>query len=375
MAKINVLYLITKATSGGAQKYVYDLATNLPKDEFDVIVAYGEQGSLARDLASSRIKLRELPSLARDIAVFSDIKSFFEILKTFKELRPDVIHLNSSKAAALGALAARIAGSLPAGKQAKIIFTVHGWPFKENRNPLFRSFIYLASWITVLLSHAVIVVSKTDEHIARRMWRIGRKVHFVELGFAEFQTAQPNEGYRAMFGSMPPAKIRGSTVRLVTVGELTKNKGQRYAIEAVAELREHGIDAIYVIVGEGEDSELLQSLSKKLGVEDRVFFAGSIPNAAQNLAGFDVFVLPSIKEGTPYVLLEAARVGIPIVATDVVDVELAERVQNMQLVPPKDASALTDAIIAASKTPRTTGGRRELFPLSEMVRRTADFYR
>src|SRR3989344_9213171 len=106
MPKRKILYLITKATAGGAQKYVYDLATHLPKAEFDVIVAYGERGRLARDLAASHIKLRELPTLSRDIALLSDIKSFLEMLAMFKELRPDVVHLNSSKAAALGALAA-----------------------------------------------------------------------------------------------------------------------------------------------------------------------------------------------------------------------------------------------------------------------------
>lgn len=369
MAKINVLYLITKATAGGAQKYVYDLAINLPKKQFDVIVAYGERGRLARDLAASGIKLRELPSLARDIAVFSDIKSFVEMLKMFSELRPDVVHLNSSKAAALGALAARIA------RIQNVIFTVHGWPFKEDRNLIARKIIYFISWFTALLSYNVIVVSKTDERLAECMWGIKKKVRYIPLGLAPFRTLPPSDAYRRMFGPLEPAKLQSSTLRLVTVGELTANKGIRYAIDAVAALSERSIDTVYVVVSDGEERNALQAYAKKLGVDDRVYFPGFVENAAQNLSGFDVFVLPSLKEGTPNVLLEAAYAGIPIVATTAVDEDFAARVPNMRIVPIKDAVALADAIAALAKAPRTRDTRADIFSLSEMVQTTIALYR
>ncbi|MBI2613060.1 glycosyltransferase [Candidatus Kaiserbacteria bacterium] len=369
MPRRKILYLITKATAGGAQKYVYDLATNLPKAEFDVIVAYGERGRLARDLAASGIKLRELPALSRDIAIFSDIKSLIETIKMLKELRPDVVHLNSSKAAALGALAARVAGIQ------KIIFTVHGWPFKENRNPISRMFIYLVSWVTALLCHTIIVVSKTDEKLTERMWGARKKAHYIPLGLSEFQTLPANDAFRTMFGRMQSAKIGGSTLRLVTIGELTENKGLRYGIEATAQLTERGIDAVYVIAGDGEERDALKALAKKRGVDDRVFFPGFVEYAAQNLSGFDVLVLPSVKEGMPYVLLEAAWAGIPVVATAVVDEDLATRIPNMRLVPAKDVTALADAIAALAKAPRVRDTRADIFSLSEMVQRTTALYR
>lgn len=368
MPKRKILFLITKATMGGAQKYVYDIATQLPRSQFDVIVAYGTRGKLAKDLLSAAIKLRELPSLARNIALFSDIKSFVEILRALRELRPDVLHLNSSKAAALGSLAARLTG-VP-----KIIFTVHGWPFKEDRNILARALIYVFSWGTALFAHSVIVVSKTDEEIAKRMWGIKKRVRFIPLGIAPFALAKPQEGYRAMFGALLPAKIGGGTLRLVSVGELTRNKGLRYGIEAVRVLTERGIDSVYVIAGEGEERAELIALAKKSGVDDRVFFPGFVENPARNLSGFDVFVLPSLKEGTPYVLLEAARSGIPIVATDVVDAHLAQTVPNVQIVSVKDSEALCEAIMRASKIPRAQDRREDLFLLSRMLEETTRLY-
>ena len=61
--RVKVLYLITKATSGGAQKYVFDLATNLPKNEFEPVVSYGTRGKLAEDLERAGIVIKQLPSL------------------------------------------------------------------------------------------------------------------------------------------------------------------------------------------------------------------------------------------------------------------------------------------------------------------------
>src|SRR3989344_1343286 len=368
-ARKKVLYLITKATWGGAQKYVFDLATHLPKEQFEPSIAYGTHGKLAEELALSGIPTHSLPSLARDVAVFSDIKSFFEIYRAIKEMRPYVVHLNSSKAAALGALASRIAG-VP-----KIIFTVHGWPFKEDRNIASRALIRLVSWLTALLSNDVIVVSKTDEDIGKRMLGIRKKVRFVQLGLAPFRTLPPHDAFRVMFGSLKPADLRSSTLRLVTIAELTANKGLRHAIDAVAILRERNIDAIYVIAVNGEERGALQAYATKIGVGDRVFLPGFVANARENLSGFDVFVLPSIKEGTPYVLLEAVFAGLPIVATSAIDQDLVAQVSNVRIVPPKDALALADAITELSKLPRTTANRANAFSLPEMVQDTVELYR
>lgn len=361
LTRKKILFIITKATWGGAQRYVYDLATNLPKQEFEPIVACGKLGKLANDLIHAGILGRHLPSLTRDIGIISDIKGFFEIREVIRELRPDVVHLNSSKAAALGALAARIE-NVPL-----IIFTVHGWPFKEKRNLVARFFIYFASWLSAMLSHQVVVVSKEDEHRGTRMWGMSRKIRYIGLGIAPFNTVPPAEGFAAMFGAHAAAKIGGPTLRIVTIGELTKNKGISVAIESLLELSRRGIDAIYVIAGEGEERAKLEAQARGSGVTDRVFFSGFIPNAPKYLSGFDVLVLPSIKEGMPYVILEAARTGIPIVATQVIDESLSRNIPNMRTVPPEDPDALASAIVEAAKMPRSNNKRNDLFDLASMV--------
>lgn len=363
-----VLFLITKATWGGAQRYVYDLARSLPQNEFQPALAYGVEGRLSELLRNEAIRARQIPALARDIALVNDVRSFYQILTMLKNAQPEVLHLNSSKAAALGALAGRIA------RVPNVVFTAHGWPFKESRNPLSRAVIYFICWLTACMSHHVIVVSHADEALGKRMWGVKKKIVFVPLGIDAPHFRNPDDAYRAMFGALTPAPLTPKTLRLVSIAELTKNKGVRYAIDALALLKSRGIDAIYCVAGIGEERASLERRAHEQGIDDSVFFAGFIEHAAVNLTGFDIFLLPSLKEGTPYVLLEAAAAGLPIVATDAVDEALVNDIDNFVMVPAHDTLALADAIEASSKRARSSAPR-EISTIPAMVQHTLEIYR
>src|SRR3989338_7813734 len=95
--KKKILFVITKSNWGGAQRYVFDLATHLPKEEFEVVVALGGMGLLAQKLQAEGTMIYHSEWLGRDISVGKDIKSFLELYRLFKKERPDVVHLNSSK--------------------------------------------------------------------------------------------------------------------------------------------------------------------------------------------------------------------------------------------------------------------------------------
>ncbi len=358
-----VLFLITKATWGGAQRYVYDLATHLPQDQFTPIVAFGEPGRLQKTLTDAGIGTRHIPALGRDVALLSDLTSFFQILACVWRVKPDVIHLNSSKAAALGALAAR-ALFIP-----KIIFTVHGWPFKEDRGVLVRKFIYFISWFTALLSNSVIVVSKEDESIGKRMALVGRKIHYIPIGIEPPKFLSRDEASTSL-------SITAAVPRIVTIAELTLNKGVRYAIDAIAILKSRGIEVSYFIISDGEERAKLEALAHERNVSDRVHFLGFVQDVARCLKAFDVFLLPSIKEGMPYVLLEAAAANLPIITTNVVNPDVVDRYENIRAVPPANPEALAEALIDVMRERSET----ELFPsrnhfsLSDMLKKTTNLY-
>ena len=165
-----VLFVITKSNWGGAQRYVYDLATNLPKDKFDIKVILGGTGDadaptgiLAVNLMEKGIPRVWIKEFMRDISIAREWDVYKLLIEIFEKEKPDVIHLNSSKAGGIGALAARRLGIK------KIIFTVHGWPFLEDRSIFSKGLIWFASWINVLLCDKVICISDYDLKIGHRM--------------------------------------------------------------------------------------------------------------------------------------------------------------------------------------------------------------
>jgi glycosyltransferase involved in cell wall biosynthesis len=112
-------------------------------------------------------------------------------------------------------------------------------------------------------------------------------------------------------------------------------------------------DAQYVIIGDGPLREKLEQRIEALGLEQRVFLCGRVPDARRYLHAFDLVVLPSRKEGFPWSILEAMAAKVPIVATTVGAVpEALEDERSALLVPPDDPVALADAV------ERITGSER-----------------
>lgn len=307
MSKRKVLFLITKSNWGGAQKYVFDLATALPKDRFEAVVALGgtgaqgaKEGLLAKKLADASIRTIFISSFMRDISLSKELASFGEIWNLLKQEKPDVMHLNSSKAAGVGALAGRMYGIK------NIIFTAHGWPYRETRNPLAKILIWLFSWLTALLSHKVICVSDYDLAEARAMPGISKKAVRIYNGLDTKFSSEllPGDYVRDRFP--PGVHIIG------TIGELNNNKNQIELIE-----RANRDPNMYVaICGAGENRLFLQKKIDEYKLNNRVILFGFV-EPRMVLKGFDTFALPSLKEGLPYVLLEARAAGLPIVANRV----------------------------------------------------------
>lgn len=365
-SKKKVLFLVTKATWGGAQRYVFDLVMNLPHGEYSAALAFGERGSLSAELEGSGIPTHWIPAMGREISFISDIASFFEIVTLLRQTKPTVLHVNSSKAGGLGALAGR------AARVPRIVFTAHGWPFKEERAKAIRIAMYLASWLTVLLSHATIVVSERDLEIGRRMPLVGRKVRYVPLAIAAPAFLAREDAWREI--RRLSSVENPSLPRVVTIAELTPNKGIRHALDAIRELADRNIACNYFLIGAGTEREELETHAIEREIDTRVFFLGFLPNASRLLKAFDVFLSPSIKEGMPYVLLEAASAGVPIVATEVIDASFAAAAGAIR-VPPARPALLADALARALEAPARGAPNPHEGSLANMLDQTLALYR
>ena len=134
---------------------------------------------------------------------------------------------------------------------------------------------------------------------------------------------------------------------IISIGRLSKEKAHGVLIEAFRLLRATNPDLScrLVIVGDGPERANLETAARASGQNDRITFAGQVSNVVPFYAAGDVFVLPSLSEGSPNVLLEAMAAEVPIVATAVGGVtEIVSNEESALLVPPKNPQALAAAI-------------------------------
>ncbi|HBB44192.1 MAG: putative membrane protein [Parcubacteria group bacterium GW2011_GWA1_44_13] len=336
--KIKVLFVITKSNFGGAQKYVFDLATGLPKDRFDVAVALGGSGILIQKLHSENIRVIPIFSLARDVNPWSDISAFFELWRMFREEKPEVVHLNSAKAGGVGALAARLAG-VP-----KIVFTAHGWAFNEERPVWQRLIIKFFSWITVMLSHNTIAVSDAVKNNTKNWPLIAGKISVIKNGIKEPNFLSRETARQRIFAKAN-IHIPEKAFVVGTIAELHKSKGLTYAIEAFAKLVPENPNLYYFILGGGEEKERLEALVGLHNLQGRVFLLGFVDDASRYLRAFDLFLLPSLTEALGLVLLEAGLAGLPVVASQAGGIpEVIENEKTGLLVTARDSSGIAQAI-------------------------------
>ncbi len=295
-----VCIAITKGHWGGAQQYVYTLATHLhPHHEVTVVSG---PGLLVEKLREAGVSVTEISSLQRDIHLLSEIQGLWKLYTFLKKEKPDVLHLNSSKMGVLGTIAGRCA-HIP-----RIIFTAHGWAFNEDRPYAVRLLFKLLQYSTILLSHKTIAVSAKAKQDIVSLPYTREKIVVIYNGIRDTYPMHSKTDSRRALGLPETAYLIGS------VSELHKNKGIDIALEAMTRLP---TEVMYAVVGDGEEKEHLLSLREKLGLQDRVFFVGRKENAKSYMHAFDLFLLPSRTEAFPYVLLEAGVAKLPVVASRV----------------------------------------------------------
>ncbi len=194
----------------------------------------------------------------------------------------------------------------------------------------------------------------------------------VHNGVLEHRGRQRPEGWRC----------DGRTV-IGFVGRLTRQKGLPHLLRAMATLVGAKSNVRLVIVGDGPDRAELETQVASLRIQDSVSFEGFRPDARDWIAGFDIFVLPSIYESFPISILQAMSAGVPVVASTVDGIpEAVEGGVTGLLIPPADHGALARGLLSLVDSPDTrarlgsAGKQRyeEHFTAAGMIAQTQDLY-
>lgn len=313
---------------GGLQRLVVDISKGLDKSKYEVAVCVlREGGPLEEELLKEDIRIIKLPHSNNSV----DHLSFWKLYKIFKEEKPDIIHTHNTQPFIEGGIAALLAG-IPVK-----IHTDHGRQFPDKRRYMYAERIFSH------FTNQIIAVSESlKDDISRYEGIRPDKIMVIPNGIDGGKyniKIDKNKKRRELDIDNKYNIILGF------VGRLSPEKGLIYLVKAMEAIVKEFPNVLLLIVGEGVLLEELKRESIALGIERNIRFLGPRSDINEILGILDIFVLPSLREGLPLVLLEAAVASLPIIATDVGgNNQVVKHGINGLLVKHGDAAPICDAL-------------------------------
>ncbi|MFO0764870.1 MAG: glycosyltransferase family 4 protein [Patescibacteria group bacterium] len=300
---------ITRAVPGGATVFVFDLARFLKRAGHDVHVLAGDGEWLVEKCADVQIPFHRLQWMQRELNPYKDTRALFELTSKLKELKPDAIHLNSSKIGVLGSLAGKLAGIK------NIVYCIGGWAFLEPMSKTKRAIIVFAERIAAKFRDAIVCVHPGDVEAAKREG-IKPKQQLLSI---------PNGVDVAVFDAQLLTRecareileLRNSDFIFGSIANFYPAKDLPNFILATKRYRELGGTGVVAIIGDGPLRAETEKAIQDAGSDSYFMLLGGKENASQYLAAFDAYALPSAKEGMPISLLEAMAASLSCIVTDV----------------------------------------------------------
>ena len=278
---MRILHVITLCELGGAQTVVANIANNLC-GEHELIVAMGEGDGKMIEMLNPKVKIERIPSLVRRFSPKHDIKTLFVLKKLYWKYHPDIIHLHSSKAGALGRIV------FPKNK---IVYTVHGF---DSIRKAYRKFLPIERMLQKRCA-AIVGVSTYDEN---HLYFEGI-THNVSTVYNGLQQPTPLE-------ADPFVSLReGYKGVVLCIARLAPPKNHVLFLNVAKNFPNYR----FIWIGNIKTPDF--------EYPENVVFMGNIPNAGAYTAYADLFILPSNYEGLPIVIIEALSNGTPVVASAV----------------------------------------------------------
>ena len=275
---MKILHVITRSTLGGAQSVVINLANSMCKDH-EINVAAGEDGPMwdALDVKIGKVKIKEI---VRPFSPLNDFRALLKLKKLYKTIKPDVIHLHSSKIGVLGRLV------FPKNK---IVYTVHGF---DSIRIAYKKYLPIEKFLKNRCKAIVLVSNYDKKNIINE--GIKNNLHIIYNGIHTPQT----EKELFIKGIDKYGKV------VMCIARISPQKRFESFIEIAKLLPK------YAFVWIGADKECVD-------LPENVFCLKGFPDAQKYIQLADIFILPTNYEGIPIVVTEALSYGKPIVSSNV----------------------------------------------------------
>ena len=365
----------------GPQHSTIELFKQLPPDQYEshVVMASPGEEEFQAELESLGIQVHHCNHLVRTFSPIDDVRAFLELRSLFRREAYDLVHTHSSKTGILGRLAARAAG-VPA-----IVHHVRGFSFHEFSSRPTRLGGGVLEGFAARVSDRVIFVNE-EERVWSEKYRVVPKGRASTIrNGADLRRFSPDERERLRGPARAEFGIAPDQVAIAFIGRLWEQKNPTILIPTLLEILRGfpALDPVLLVAGDGPLRESVEQAVNDRGVSARVRFLGWRQDVPSVISAADVVYLPSLWEGLPRTLIEAACLGVPAVASDVKgNREVVAQDETGVLVVPNDvpgsAQALGDLLteperLAEFGSAAALRGRR-LYNTRDTARRIESIY-
>lgn len=344
---VEIFQVLNRLNVGGPAVIVSLLTSGLNENGMNATLITGSpqesEGDMTYYAVEHGVPTIEIPEMTRSRSPLSplrDLQALFKLYRLMRRHRPTIVHTHT----AIGGLLGRVAAIL--ARVPIRVHTFHGHVLEGYyRKPVALIFTWLERFLA-RHTQRIIVLSQTQLDDLANRHRIAPPAKFsvVPLGFAldEFNAASSKSGaFRQELGINRDAKLVG------IVGRLTAIKNHFLFLDAAARVSDSLPEIQFVIVGDGDLRPAVEQYARGLGISERVIFTGWRRDMPGIYADLDLLVISSDNEGTPLSAMEAMASGCPVLATSVGGMpDLIQDGQTGRLVPPRDADAMAEAMLA-----------------------------
>lgn len=305
--KIKVIHVLQSA--GGVAEYIKDLLNNIGNDKYENILI------VSNDYKENEKNLEKMCSnifyvdMIREINLKKDIAAIIKIKRILKKEKPDILYLHSSKAGALGRLAAFFC------RRIKIIYNAHGWYFNADIGKKKKIFFQLVEKFLAYRTNKIIAISKSeyDSAIEKKICKENKLV-LIENGIDVDKYAD-YENYREY--TREKLGIKDNDIVIGIVGRISEQKDPITSIKAAVELIKQKSNIYFMFVGSGDLEDKVLGIAKENNIESNIIITGWVENVKQYIASFDIAMLPSKWEGFGLAILEYMICKKPVVVTKI----------------------------------------------------------
>jgi glycosyltransferase involved in cell wall biosynthesis len=317
------------------------------------VIGASAPGDYGADLHRWGIRHVPLRHATRASAPHQDLRALLELRTLFRDLRPDIVHTHNPKPGVYGRVAARLA-RVPA-----VVNTVHGLYALPSDRLAKRALVYGLERVAAACSDAELVQNPEDIPVLEKLGIPRRKLTYlgngIDLARFDPDRIEPAKvaALRRDLGVGPDDIVCGA------VGRLVWEKGYRELFDAAARLHDRAPRLRFVVVGPTEPAKgdaLTEADLRRAEATAHIRFLGVRHDVEMLYAAMDLYVLASYREGWPRSAMEAAAMGVPVIATDVRGCrQVVDDGITGLLVALRDAEALAGAIESLAADPQRCG--------------------